>query len=106
MLPVRPLNAVHKTRNCHVKFMAIDGQCAIIGNGNQDTQSWVHSQEMNVLIDDKKLVDDWMDQLRTNQSSYENGRVDTDGIWRDKKTGEELDKPIPVSCITAIRAMI
>jgi hypothetical protein len=76
---------------------------AIIGNGNQDTQSWTHSQEMNVMIDDKKLVADWMDQLRTNQSSYQYGRVDTDGIWRDQKTGEELDKPIPVSCITAIR---
>lgn len=55
------------------------------------------------MIDDKKLVADWMDQLRTNQSSYQYGRVDTDGIWRDQKTGQELDKPIPVSCITAIR---
>jgi hypothetical protein len=31
---MKPLNAVHKSRNCHVKFMSVDGQCAIVGNGN------------------------------------------------------------------------
>lgn len=31
---MKPLNAVHKSRNCHVKFMSVDGKCAILGNGN------------------------------------------------------------------------
>lgn len=105
--------------------MSVDGQCAIIGNGNlfvlshspltpsltsltlhRDTQSFMHSQEANVMIDDPQIVADWMDQLRTNQSTEKYGRVDTDGHWRDQKTGEQLDKPEHVSCFTAIWAMI
>jgi len=37
----------HK-RNCHVKFMAIDDQVAIMGSGNMDTQSWLHSEVRNI----------------------------------------------------------
>ena len=40
----RPLNFSQKKRNCHIKFMSIDDQVAIMGNGNMDTQSWFHSQ--------------------------------------------------------------
>lgn len=40
----RPLNFSQKKRNCHIKFMSIDGQVAIMGNGNMDSQSWFHSQ--------------------------------------------------------------
>jgi phosphatidylserine/phosphatidylglycerophosphate/cardiolipin synthase-like enzyme len=40
----RPLNFSQKRRNCHIKFMSIDGQVAIMGNGNMDSQSWFHSQ--------------------------------------------------------------
>ena len=50
---VRPLNAVKKQRNCHIKFAAYDDQVLIIGNGNQDSQSWFHSQEVNVMVDSK-----------------------------------------------------
>jgi hypothetical protein len=32
---VRPLNAVKKQRNCHIKFAAYDDQVLILGNGNQ-----------------------------------------------------------------------
>ena len=32
---VRPLNAVKKQRNCHIKFAAYDDEVMIIGNGNQ-----------------------------------------------------------------------
>ena len=39
-----PLNFVQRQRNCHIKFMSIDGQVAIMGNGNMDSQSWFHSQ--------------------------------------------------------------
>lgn len=50
---VRPLNAVYKQRNCHIKFAAYDDEVMIIGNGNQDSQSWFHSQEVNIMIDNK-----------------------------------------------------
>ncbi|BGP16314.1 hypothetical protein JCM10213_006470 [Rhodosporidiobolus nylandii] len=103
---IRPLNAVHKSRNCHIKFLAVDGQCGVVGNGNMDSQSFWHSQEANVLIDNPQIVSDWMDQLRTNQSTHKYGRVDTDGIWRDPTTGEELEKPKSIGCITAMRAVI
>ncbi|BGP24735.1 hypothetical protein Rt10032_c02g1161 [Rhodotorula toruloides] len=103
---IRPLNAVHKSRNCHIKFMSVDGQCAIVGNGNLDSQSFWHSQEANILIDNPQIVADWMDQLRANQSTHKYGRVDTDGIWRDPSTGEELEKPKSISCFSAMRAVI
>ncbi|GAA5877151.1 hypothetical protein JCM3774_003316 [Rhodotorula dairenensis] len=103
---IRPLNAIHKSRNCHIKFMSVDGQCAIVGNGNLDSQSFWHSQEANILIDNPQIVADWMDQLRTNQSTHKYGRVDTDGIWRDPTTGEELEKPKSISCFSAMRAVI
>ncbi|KAK4056738.1 hypothetical protein OIO90_002290 [Microbotryomycetes sp. JL221] len=110
---MRPLNAVHKSRNCHVKFMSVDDQCAIVGNGNllslksvRDTQSFMHSQEANVLIDDPQVVKDWLDQLRTNQSSHKFGRVDTDGIWRDQETGQQLEKPKDVNIFSAMYAMV
>jgi hypothetical protein len=32
---VRPLNAVKKQRNCHIKFASYDDEVLIIGNGNQ-----------------------------------------------------------------------
>ncbi|GAA5918081.1 hypothetical protein JCM6882_004984 [Rhodosporidiobolus microsporus] len=103
---IRPHNAIHKSRNCHIKFLAVDGQCGIVGNGNMDSQSFWHSQEANVMIDSPQIVADWMDQLRTNQSTHRYGRVDTDGIWRDPTTGEELEKPKAIGCITAMRAVI
>lgn len=31
---IRPLNAVHKQRNCHIKFAMFDDEVAILGNGN------------------------------------------------------------------------
>lgn len=98
---VRPLNAVIKQRNCHIKFAAYDDQVLIIGNGNQgeqlddviwspryllthlDSQSWFHSQEVNVMIDSKQLVAEMMDTLMSNQNTLKYGLVSPDGIWRD-----------------------
>jgi len=37
----------------HVKLMIVDRSITIVGSGNQDPQSWYHSREDNVLIDDK-----------------------------------------------------
>ncbi|EIW65928.1 hypothetical protein TREMEDRAFT_35660 [Tremella mesenterica DSM 1558] len=82
---VRPLNAVKKQRNCHIKFAAYDDQVLILGNGNQDSQSWFHSQEINVMIDSKQIVSEMMDQLLSNQNTMQYGLVDTDGVWRDKE---------------------
>jgi hypothetical protein len=126
--------------------MSVDGQCAIVGNGNQyvcaswlrsssplplafllprpfsspepnltplpfpftnrDTQSFMHSQEANVLIDSPQIVSDWMDQLATNQSTHRYGKVDTDGIWRDPVSKEPLAAPERVSCFSAVWAMV
>ncbi|KAH9809011.1 hypothetical protein DFH28DRAFT_1134528 [Melampsora americana] len=80
---IRPINAVLKSRNCHVKFMAIDDEVGIQGNGNQDTQSWFHSQEINVMIDSKQMVGEWMHALISNQNTQLYGKVGLDGIWRD-----------------------
>ncbi|WFD42403.1 hypothetical protein MPSI1_001046 [Malassezia psittaci] len=94
----RPLNAVRKQRNCHVKFAAFDGRVAILGSGNQDTQSWFHSQEINVMVDSKQIVSEWTTGLRRNQSTSIYGRVDaTTGIWSGKQgnqlpdTGKDLE---------------
>ncbi|KAH9449578.1 hypothetical protein Pst134EB_020398 [Puccinia striiformis f. sp. tritici] len=87
---IRPINAVLKSRNCHVKFMAIDDIVGIQGNGNQDTQSWFHSQEINVMIDSAKIVKDWMDCLISNQNTQLYGQLNSDGIWRDDE-GHTVD---------------
>lgn len=68
--------------------MQVDDQVAIQGNGNQDTQSWYHSAEVNVLIDSAQIVRDWMEALNRQQNTALYGRVDDDGIWRDKATGK------------------
>jgi phosphatidylserine/phosphatidylglycerophosphate/cardiolipin synthase-like enzyme len=39
-------------KSSHTKFMSVDNKIAIVGSGNQDTQSWNQSREFNVLIDD------------------------------------------------------
>lgn len=88
----RPLNAVRKQRNCHVKYVSFDGEVAIIGSGNQDTQSWYHSQEINVMVDSRQIVGEWDRALRRNQSTHLYGRVDDDGIWRGRTGAETVDK--------------
>ena len=55
------------------------------GNGNQDTQSWYHSQEVNVLLDSKQICDDWLNGLHHNQNTSHYGRIASDGVWRDAK---------------------
>lgn len=101
-----PINALKKSRNCHIKFFAVDEQVAIVGNGNLDTQSIAHSQEMNVMVCSKQLVADWLEMLRSNQSTGLYGRVDDDGIWRDKETGEGVHAPKKINCFTAIAGLI
>jgi len=81
----RPLDAAIKKRNCHVKFMSVDDQIAILGSGNHDTQSWFHSQEVNVMVDSPELVCSWLRGINANQNTFLYGRVsDKDGILRSE----------------------
>ena len=63
--------------------MAVDDQVTMLGNGNQDTQSWFHSQETNLLIDSAQLTAEWLRGIDSNQNTRKFGLVDdADGIWR------------------------
>ncbi len=63
-----------------------DDQVAILGNGNQDTQSWFHSQEINVMVDSPQLCHEWLEAINRNQNTLVNGKVDDkDGLYRDKE---------------------
>ena len=63
--------------------MAVDDTIAIQGNGNQDTQSWFHSQEVNILVDSPALVSEWIVGINANQNTVKFGLVSNeDGIWR------------------------
>ena len=67
--------------------MSVDDEIAIFGNGNQDTQSWFHSQEINVLVDSPQLVREWIAGIDANQNTAAYGRVsDVDGVWRQDGT--------------------
>ncbi|KZO91603.1 hypothetical protein CALVIDRAFT_541638 [Calocera viscosa TUFC12733] len=90
---IKPMNAKVKQRNCHVKFCAVDDQVGIVGNGNQDTQSWFHSQEINIMVDSPAIVKEWIDGLNANQNTLTFGLVDDDGIWR-YRDGEKKGQPL------------
>ena len=47
----------------HVKYMSIDGELVIVGSGNMDTQTWNHSAEVNVAIDDPETTALWDAQV-------------------------------------------
>ncbi|GJJ09337.1 hypothetical protein Clacol_003559 [Clathrus columnatus] len=91
----KPIDAADKRRNCHVlskvmtaivKFCIIDDHVAIQGNGNQDTQSWFHSQEINIMVDSAEMCAEWRAGLESNQNTRLYGRVsDKDGLWRDEE---------------------
>ncbi|KAI1429927.1 hypothetical protein F5Y12DRAFT_709469 [Xylaria sp. FL1777] len=87
----RPIPAIKKKRSCHVKLMIVDECVGIVGNGNQDTQSWFQSQEINLMIDSPQICRAWIEALRRNQNTGIYGAVDrTDGVWRDEQ-GKEVD---------------
>ncbi|KAJ7043148.1 hypothetical protein C8F04DRAFT_1073827 [Mycena alexandri] len=87
-----PIVAKKKKRSCHVKVMIVDEHIGIQGNGNQDTQSWYHSQEINVMFDSPTVCKGWIDGLRRNQNTHLYGPVDkTDGIWRDQNGNQPQD---------------
>ena len=60
------------------------------GNGNQDTQSWFHSQEINVLLDSPLVCSEWRQAIDSNQNTKHYGLVSQqDGVWRDAR-GQQL----------------
>ncbi|KAF8843374.1 hypothetical protein BDN67DRAFT_945733 [Paxillus ammoniavirescens] len=81
---IKPINASAQKRNCHVKLMIIDDAVGIAGNGNQDTQSWYHSQEVNVMIDNPTVCKEWCEAIRRVQNTHLH-ELEKDGIYRDKE---------------------
>lgn len=79
-----PIHHSFKSRSCHIKLLIVDDCVGIQGSGNQDTQSWFHSQEVNVMVDSKEVCLEWMKGIERNQNTKAFGRVAKDGIWRDK----------------------
>ncbi|KAL8293888.1 hypothetical protein RB597_007667 [Gaeumannomyces tritici] len=88
-----PLTQSRRLRSCHIKLLVADGRVAVVGSGNQDTQSWMHSQEVNALLDlPPHVARDWAEGLRRNQNTHLYGALDpVDGVWRDKD-GNEADE--------------
>ncbi|KAL5049022.1 hypothetical protein BDW71DRAFT_177025 [Aspergillus fruticulosus] len=85
----RPIHNKFKKRSCHVKLMIVDEAVAIQGNGNLDTQSYYHSQEVNLLLDSPLVCRTWLDALTGNQNTAKYGLVSPDdGCWHDPATGE------------------
>lgn len=80
-----PIHNNFKQRSCHIKLMIVDSAVAIQGSGNQDTQSWFHSQEVNVMIDSQVVCKVWREGIERNQNTATYGRAKEDGCWYDTK---------------------
>lgn len=84
-----PIHHQFKQRACHVKLLIADGHVGIQGSGNQDTQSWYHSQEINVMIDSEATCKKWREGIERNQNTRRYGKgSQEDGVWRDKDGNE------------------
>ena len=87
----KPIPQEKKKRSCHIKLMIVDEHIGIQGNGNQDTQSWFHSQEINVMLDSAAVCRAWINGLRRNQNTHVYGALDKQtGVWTDSD-GKEAD---------------
>ncbi|KAB8235569.1 IQ calmodulin-binding motif protein [Aspergillus alliaceus] len=94
----KPIHNKFKRRSCHIKLMIIDGKVAIQGNGNLDTQSFYHSQEINILIDSPLICRSWLETINRNQNTVLYGAVSPkDGCWHDTVTGEVPEGSIGVN---------
>ncbi|CZT20811.1 related to IQ calmodulin-binding motif protein [Ramularia collo-cygni] len=78
-----PIHNNFKQRSCHIKLMIVDQTVAIQGSGNQDTQSWFHSQEVNVMMDSQAVCKAWREGIERNQNTAIYGRAKEDGCWYD-----------------------
>ncbi|KAL2672404.1 hypothetical protein Neosp_013113 [[Neocosmospora] mangrovei] len=70
-----PIHNSFKSRSCHVKLLIADGAVGIQGSGNQDTQSWFHSQEVNIIVDSYAICQQWRKAIDRNQNTRVFGRV-------------------------------
>ncbi|KAJ5118207.1 hypothetical protein N7448_009921 [Penicillium atrosanguineum] len=85
----RPIHNSFKMRSCHIKLIIVDEQIAIQGNGNLDTQSFFHSQEINVLLDSQLICKQWLSAIDRNQNTGRYGAASSkDGCWHDPETNE------------------
>ncbi|TVY42488.1 hypothetical protein LSUB1_G003283, partial [Lachnellula subtilissima] len=78
-----PIHQSFKQRSCHIKLLIVDEHVGIQGSGNQDTQSWYHSQEINVMLDSAPICAQWREGIERNQNTRRFGEAAEDGIWRD-----------------------
>ncbi|KAI0013055.1 IQ calmodulin-binding motif protein [Xylariaceae sp. FL0662B] len=86
-----PIVAERKRRSCHIKLMIVDERVGIVGNGNQDTQSWYHSQEVNIMLESSYVCRAWVEALRRNQNTHIYGGLDAEeGVWKDAQ-GRQAD---------------
>jgi len=79
-----PIHQSFKQRSCHIKLLIVDDHVGIQGSGNQDTQSWYHSQELNIMLDSEEVCRKWREGIESNQNTKRFGAAAEDGIWRDK----------------------
>ncbi|KAJ5667673.1 uncharacterized protein N7477_006243 [Penicillium maclennaniae] len=85
----RPIHNSFKMRSCHIKLLIVDEQIAIQGNGNLDTQSFFHSQEINILLDSQLICKQWLGAIDRNQNTGKYGAASSkDGCWHDPETNE------------------
>lgn len=47
----------------HAKYLSVDDQLVIVGSTNLDTQSWLHSRELDLLVDDPATTRAWDAQV-------------------------------------------
>ncbi|KAJ5702105.1 hypothetical protein N7488_009653 [Penicillium malachiteum] len=92
---IQPIHNSFKKRSCHIKLMIIDEHVAIQGNGNLDTQSFFHSQEINMMLDSPLVCKAWLEAIDRNQNTAKYGAASSDdGCWHDPTTGAIPDGSI------------
>ncbi|KAI9712823.1 MAG: hypothetical protein M1820_001445 [Bogoriella megaspora] len=74
-----PIHNSFKSRSCHIKILIADSSVGVLGNGNQDTQSWYHSQEVNLMVDSVEVCRRWEDGLRRCQNTDRSGKAVKEG---------------------------
>jgi len=94
-----------------VMIVVVDGHVGIQGNGNQDTQSWFHSQEINIMIDSPLICGEWRDAIDANQNSKYYGLVEgKDGVWKDKEgkvlPGQKKPPKGPMKSLVGVKGAI
>ncbi|KAK5136872.1 hypothetical protein LTR08_001794 [Meristemomyces frigidus] len=105
-----PIHNQFKQRSCHIKLLIVDDAVAVQGSGNQDTQSWFHSQEVNIMIDSPTVCKTWREGIERNQNTRQFGRAREDGCWYDREgklaEGSYGMKPTGMDRLKGVTGMI